>query len=143
MAWLGAALLAASGLLWAFDAARALSSVRRSNAGEGETGSGAPRPGDVRVRQDVARAELGRAAAPASLALGTHAAGPVPEAASSFLEPARARAERRKETLGPKSRRGRKPVRSPSPPPELAARACDPPTYMDAAGIRHFKKDCL
>jgi tRNA A-37 threonylcarbamoyl transferase component Bud32 len=21
--------------------------------------------------------------------------------------------------------------------------ACDPPTYMDAAGIRHFKKDCL
>jgi len=22
-------------------------------------------------------------------------------------------------------------------------RSCDPPTFMDAAGIRHFKKGCL
>jgi hypothetical protein len=73
----------------------------------------------------------------------------LPAAAPDRAEPASRRGERarprgergRGAKHAPKSRRPR--AESAAAPSGPATRDCDPPTYMDAAGIRHFKKDCL
>ena len=60
----------------------------------------------------------------------------------SRAERPRARAERRRDVsdaVRPRMARARPAAQAAQP----GGRDCDPPTYIDSAGIRHYKKDCL
>jgi serine/threonine-protein kinase len=89
----------------------------------------------------VERVVLRALAGAASGASTTSMAGPVeaPEAtapeATASAAPARARATPGRRAAPP---RKAQPARKKS-----SASSCDPPTYMDSQGIRHFKKSCL
>jgi hypothetical protein len=147
VAWLGVALLAGPALWWTFDAVRAPLTGRATSAlGAGNasaplaaardavsglrhvtpdvTPDVTPEP-DITRRQDVT------------------ALHEVHEVHEVSHERARGRDAKLGAKLGPKSRRERARAHSLSPHRQATARDCDPPTYMDAAGIRHFKKDCL
>jgi eukaryotic-like serine/threonine-protein kinase len=58
---------------------------------------------------------------------------------SDRTPPSRAQGAQKRRVAPPASRRAR-----PAPEKQAAATdACSPPTYTDAEGIRHFKRDCL
>ncbi len=72
---------------------------------------------------------------------------PQPANSRQEMVPSRDLPNSRSLPRGPKARphRATAPVRVPptSPPPPPARSLCDPPTYLDSAGIRHFKNGCL
>jgi serine/threonine-protein kinase len=156
LAWLGAALLAGLALWWTLDTAQTSRPSRSASAlGVGSaTAPSAAAPDSVSALRDVTPPrgvtepeEL--AAAPlvvSSLAVAPPARA---EPASSDRERVHRRAHRGRSDKGreakakQKLRHGSAQPSSPAPAPEASTRVCDPPTYMDAAGIRHFKKDCL
>jgi serine/threonine-protein kinase len=138
-AWLGAAVLLGAVGWWAIDtlryggfaepAARSLArAVEPSTPSTRETG--------------------GPRAAPLASAspLPVTALAPTPaHAPLSELPPVRVELSRGRPAAGGRAPRKSASVPAPGPPRDERSLAldCDSPTYIDAAGIRHFKKDCL
>jgi tRNA A-37 threonylcarbamoyl transferase component Bud32 len=156
LAWLGAALLAGLALWWTVDTAqtprrgRSMSAldVGSATAPSAAAADSVSAPRDVTSPRVVTEPEE-LAAAPfvvSSLAVAPPARA---ESASGERERSHRRADRGRTDRGreakakQKLRRGRAQPHSSAAAPEVSTRDCDPPTYMDAAGIRHFKKDCL
>jgi serine/threonine-protein kinase len=166
LAWLGAALLAGLALWWTVDSAQtSRPGLSASVLGVGSaTAPSAAAPDNVSALRDATaprevteRQEL--AASPLVVSSLVVAAPAPAEPAASERARVHRRADRGRNDRGrndrgrndrgreakPKQRLRRSPAQpiSSTPAPEGSTRDCDPPTYMDAAGIRHFKKDCL
>ncbi|HTV18967.1 MAG TPA: hypothetical protein VMG12_09860, partial [Polyangiaceae bacterium] len=169
MAWAGAVLLAGSALWWTFDAMRA----SRASGSPSTLRAAAPPVAQGPSPQSPSTTALVASAEAIVHAPAPEVAAREPEvvdipiitlsgvAAEERAEPTRRRASRPRSVDTSErplaSARGRVERRDgapaapanrarahlTSPKLDVATRDCDPPTYMDAAGIRHFKKDCL
>jgi tRNA A-37 threonylcarbamoyl transferase component Bud32 len=155
VAWLGAALLAGLALWGTVDTAHTQRPGRSASALHvgSATAPSAAAPDSVSAPPDVTprpmlaeRQELAATPLAVSSLVVAPPAGVEPASSQRdgvhSADGARARRVRQAEPKQ-KLRRARAQPRSSAPPPGASSRDCDPPTYMDAAGIRHFKKDCL
>jgi tRNA A-37 threonylcarbamoyl transferase component Bud32 len=144
LAWLGAAVLLAAGLWWSVDG------LHPGGFRSGAVGRALSESIDPTARPQPAGddpAPLPPAgAAPGMLPMASAALPPAAELAAPNaiieLSPVR-RAPLR---AAPSRRRHAEPARgaaAKSVEPRSSAKSCDPPTYVDAAGIRHFKENCL